>query len=296
MAKIFSICLHRVSDEYSPAYPPIPVDVFKKLIIYLKKRYGFLSLEDLNDSEKRKKGGILLTFDDAYYDFYTNAYPFLKAHNIPTILNVITSCAETGASFWTQKLNKIVEAFYRYGRSADLQRLTFLNDSININQNIERTSLILFKILLEKPNKDSFIQEMTDLLGYTPEYTKMMNWEEINEVSKNGIIIGSHTHTHRNLTLLKKEELLEELSTSSNLFKLNLGFSPVIIAYPNGIYNQDVLDVSCQLNYKVAFTINISAYKEIYDTSHFNLIPRINVYNQSFIKNWLKLTYYFTFK
>lgn len=296
MTKIFSICLHRVSDEYSPAYPPMPVDVFKRLILYLKKRYGFLSLEDLNDVEKRKKGGILLTFDDAYYDFYINAFPFLKEHNIPTILNVITSCAETGSSFWTQKLNKLIEAFYEKGRSSELRNMSFCDENMVIGDDIEITALNIFKILLDNPNKETAITEMINQLGGEPEYTRMMNWAEIQEVYQNGIVIGSHTHSHRNLTLLSEEQLINELNSASVMIEKQLGFKPDIIAFPNGVYNRDVLETTSKLNYKYALTVEITSYSQKKNREKINIIPRINVYNQSFFKNWIKLTYYFIFK
>lgn len=297
MAKIFSICLHRVSDEYSPAYPPMPVRVFEKLMIYLKKRNGFLSLEDLNNVEKREKGGILLTFDDAYHDFYQNAYPILKKLDIPVVLNVITSCAETGGSFWTQRLNNLVEAFFKEGRVAELNEMSFCNyQSVVIRNEIEKTALNIFKILLDDSKKDAAIKEMTDKLGYSPADTRMMNWDEIREVYQHGVVIGSHTHKHKNLTLIQKEFLIEELNDSADLIEKNIGRKPEVIAFPNGIYNQETLEVSSSLNYRYAMTVDNSSFSYEPDQKDISVIPRIIVYNQTFLKNWFKLRYYFAFK
>lgn len=296
MAKVFSICLHRVSDEFSPAYPPMPVDVFVRLMSYLKKRHGFLSLEDLHDQQKRRKGGILLTFDDAYYDFYKNAFPVLQEMAIPVILNVITSCAETGQSFWTQRLNKLVEAFYREGRSSELSQLGFYDKPVSPKESIENTALSIFRTLLDNTQKDAAIKEMEEKLGYVPEYTRMMNWKEIQEVHQQGVTIGSHTHQHKNLTLIKEQALVDELNHSAALIGSNIGTVPNIIAFPNGQHNEHTLEASSRQNYKYALTVDNTSFAFAPNTNGMFVIPRINVYNKTFLKNWIKLKYYFIFK
>ncbi len=296
MTKVFSICLHRVSDEDSPAYPPMPVHVFERLMIYLQKRYGFLSLADLHNTSKTKKGGILLTFDDAYYDFYKNAFPILKKLQIPVILNVITSCAETGQSFWTQRLNKLVEAFYREGRMEELSHLEFYGKPVSPRETIENTALSIFRTLLDDTKKDAAIKEMEEKLGHIPEYTRMMNWSEIIEVQKQGVIIGSHTHQHKNLTLIKEQALLDELNNSATLIAQNIGITPNIIAFPNGQHNEHTLDISSTVNYKYALTVDNASFTFEPNHNGMFVIPRINVYNKTFLKNWIKLKYYFIFK
>lgn len=287
--------MHRVSDEHSPAYPPMPVHIFERLMRYLKRRYGFLSLADLHDEAKRSKGGILLTFDDAYYDFYTNAFPILQKLDIPVILNVITSCAETGESFWTQRLNKLVEAFHKDGRIAELNSLEFYDKHITGKETPEDIALGIFRTLLDDRKKDAAIREMVEKLGYTPDYTRMMNWTEIREVHAKGVTIGSHTHLHKNLTLIQEQLLMDELQGSSDLILQNIGTRPDIIAFPNGQYNDHTLETSSGIHYKYALTIENSSFT-FTEANGIYIIPRVNVYNKTFLKNWIKLKYYFIFK
>lgn len=292
MKKKFSICLHRVSNEVSPAYPPIPVSVFERLMKYIQKKYGFLSLADLHDEQK---GGVLLTFDDAYLDFYENAYPILKKLGIPSVLNVITSSAETGNSFWTQQLNKLVEAFYEKGREQELSDLSFCESLDFSKDGLEQVAIKIYLKLLDVSDKQLAIQEIENKLGYIPEYTPMMTWKEIQEVQKNGVVIGSHSHSHENLKIMSENELLEELKLSAKLIKENCHQPTNIIAYPNGQYNQSTLDYSYKCDYKYALTIENKAIA-FNEKENIHVIPRINVYNTSFWKNWLKIEYYFKFK
>ena len=42
-AKYHIFCFHRVSDEYSPAYPPIPVKVFDRICRFLNRNFNILA-------------------------------------------------------------------------------------------------------------------------------------------------------------------------------------------------------------------------------------------------------------
>ncbi len=58
-------------------------------------RYHIISIEDLVSIIEGKKKiplrGVVLTFDDGYCNFYSNAYPVLKKYNYPAVVYVISS-------------------------------------------------------------------------------------------------------------------------------------------------------------------------------------------------------------
>jgi len=273
--------MHRISDEYSPAYPPIPVKVFERYIKFLKRKYGFTSINDLQD-RRASKGSILLTFDDAYYDFYENAFPILQKNGVPAVLSVITSCADTGKSFWTQELNKIIEMFYKENRQNELSRLSFLKNHPLAFNNVERTALETYKILLPIKEKESALMELKTLLGKQVDFTKMMTWKEIKEVQNAGISIASHTVNHLNLTTLANEELKCELKQSKAKIEDELNTKISAIAYPNGEFNKNVLDLSKKAGYNFAFSVENKSF-QISD-NEFQIIPRVLVYHQKFWK------------
>lgn len=296
MGKYYSLCFHRISDEHSPAYPPIPVKVFEDIIKYLKKRVGFIAPSDIFDPDFDKRKGVLITFDDGFYDFYENAMPVLEKYNVPAVQNIITSCADSGESFWTQKLNKIVEAFYNANREQELGAVTLFNQAYNPKDSAEKTALKLYLLLLTKSNRDSIINSLVKLLGYTPEYTRMMTWEEIKSVQNNNIAIGSHTHSHRNLTLLKPKTVKEELMSSFDALSSKLGEAPFFVAYPNGQYNEKVLEKSWETGFKAGLTISASSFGLGESSSKIVVVPRFNVHSQTLWKNILKLEWLFRLK
>ena len=258
----------------------MPIKVFERILKKIKTSYGFIDLNELKNNPNQLKKGVLLTFDDAYYDFYENVFPLLQKYNIPCVLNVITDCATIGESFWTQKLNKIVEAFYSEKREKELELLPFFKAPSKNNP--EMMALQLFRQILPFENKEDPIQKMTKLLGYTPEWTKMMTWKEIKEMSDFGIHIGSHSVSHANFSILKEEEIMRELKVSKQNIEQNIKKEVECIAYPNGQFTSKVIELSKDAGYKFGFSVENKSF-QISDKD-FQIIPRILVYHQKFWK------------
>ena len=109
--EVYAICLHRVSDDSAPGYPPMKTEMFSKLMEYVNQNFEVISLKEINDvkpkSSSKKK--LLITFDDGYLDFKTNALPILNKYNFPVTVNLITDVLKNGDSHWTQKLSSIIE-------------------------------------------------------------------------------------------------------------------------------------------------------------------------------------------
>ncbi len=80
-----------------------------------------------------------------------------------------------------------------------------------------------------------------------------LNAEELKMLAKDGWIIGSHTHTHRDLTRLSDNELKEELSRSKKILEQILGEEVFSIAYPYGRYSKRVLEAAKNVGYRIGF-------------------------------------------
>tara|TARA_Y100000996_G_scaffold125213_1_gene94609 strand:- start:1243 stop:2304 length:1062 start_codon:yes stop_codon:yes gene_type:complete len=65
-----------------------------------------------------------------------------------------------------------------------------------------------------------------------------MTWEEIKEIddSKFGYI-GHHSHTHKYLIDMTDSEFINDIETSTKIFKDKLGYVPLIFSYPFGEYS-----------------------------------------------------------
>ena len=65
-----------------------------------------------------------------------------------------------------------------------------------------------------------------------------MTWNQIKELEKENIVyIGNHSHTHSYLVGLKIEVFINDINTSSSIFKEKLGYNPIFFSYPFGEYS-----------------------------------------------------------
>ena len=67
----------------------------------------------------------------------------------------------------------------------------------------------------------------------------------LKEMSNSGLIeIGSHTASHPKLNTLDKEGIEYEFKNSKEVLESIIKKDITTIAYPSGLYNQDVLDIA----------------------------------------------------
>jgi peptidoglycan/xylan/chitin deacetylase (PgdA/CDA1 family) len=116
---------------------------------------------------------VVLTFDDGFADFFTEALPVLKHFNFTATLYVATAFVNS-TSRWLR-------------REAEMTR-------------------------------------------------QMVTWEQLIEISAQGIECGSHGHRHLQLDTLPSPVVQEEIILSKQLLEQRLGGSVSSFAYPFGYY------------------------------------------------------------
>ena len=96
---------HRFNENKYPS-TNIKMDIFKEHIEIIKNsNYNFHDPKDFDkqfNTPKTKKE-ILITVDDAFQSFYTEAWPYLRENKIPFILFVSTEpVGKKGYMNWQQ--------------------------------------------------------------------------------------------------------------------------------------------------------------------------------------------------
>jgi peptidoglycan/xylan/chitin deacetylase (PgdA/CDA1 family)/Tfp pilus assembly protein PilF len=90
-------------------------------------------------------------------------------------------------------------------------------------------------------------------------YSNFLNWQQIKELQQEGFEMGSHSHSHANLT--KIDDLQSELLLAQQAIKTNLGSKVEHFCYPYGKYNQTILPEINQY-YLTSVTVNKGFDKE----------------------------------
>jgi peptidoglycan/xylan/chitin deacetylase (PgdA/CDA1 family) len=89
----------------------------------------------------------------------------------------------------------------------------------------------------------------------------LLSWEQIDELAKSGVELGSHSMTHPDLTKLKSKELEREIRESKRILEERLGNPIDGFSYPFGLFNNQVISALRDAGYKWAVTTSDSIWE-----------------------------------
>ena len=101
---------------------------------------------------------------------------------------------------------------------------------------------------------ESFMKKISSLIENENLPSVMMNWENLKEIKNSGLRIGAHTVNHKILSFLKNYEQEEEINISINRINKELGIHSNEFAYPNGLFNENTLNIIKNKRLCYAFT------------------------------------------
>ncbi len=94
------------------------------------------------------------------------------------------------------------------------------------------------------------------IISNMPGKEGFMTWNEIKEMEKGGMSIGSHTVNHPYLPAIDRIEQREELELSKKTIEAKLGHRIDYLAYPTGGYNSAIKKMTRKAGYVGACTTN----------------------------------------
>jgi peptidoglycan/xylan/chitin deacetylase (PgdA/CDA1 family) len=86
-----------------------------------------------------------------------------------------------------------------------------------------------------------------------------LSFDQIKEMSRNNMEIGSHSYSHPYLDELDYDDIVIELQRSKDGLEEITGKEVISFAPPGGWFNQDVLKAAKELGYKFFFTCELGA-------------------------------------
>jgi peptidoglycan/xylan/chitin deacetylase (PgdA/CDA1 family) len=233
---------HRVDapDRYPWGYPPVSSQEFEKEIKYLRKNYNVIPLDRLVQYLQRDEcfppRTAALTLDDGYKDHYLNAYRILKKYSCPATIFLATDRIDADDLFWSCKVRFSVWKTAQEMLELDKLGTYFLKTAI---QRKRATSEIIEKLrVLPCDEKNTWIEQLMRKLrvavpkGICQKYN--LTWDEVREMSKNGITFGSHSVTHPKLSALSLEDAKREIVESKTRIEEELDTAVTTFAYPLG--------------------------------------------------------------
>jgi peptidoglycan/xylan/chitin deacetylase (PgdA/CDA1 family) len=228
----------------------VPKRMFEKQLKDISLNYNVISLgkltERIEEKDTMPPRSVVVTFDDGYHDFYTLAYPVLKKYRVPATVFIIPGLVNLNRVMWIDEIAELILA--TGGRQiiitpelypSDL-RAEILNTDLRSLERRREFVSVLIKGLKELANKKrgELVEDIIkhNQVGRISHRTssRLMGWEEIAEISRDGVAIGSHSLTHPVLTSLDDSELLDEVYRSKKILEQKVNLNIDLFCYPFG--------------------------------------------------------------
>ena len=232
---------------------------FAQQMEHLARFYRVVSMPEVLEAVEKgrplPKRAVLITFDDAYADFVEIAWPILKQFRFPATMFVPTAYAnQPERAFWWDRLYQAFAAATRtdinvapFGRRLALlppdqkrRTLRALQDHVTTIPHCKAQRLV-----------DSVCSE----LGVSrAQGGSVLTWNQLRELAREGLTLGSHTRTHPIMTQATVEQIRQEVQSSQEDLQREIGACLPIFCYPNGNHNDTVTSVLRALGIRLAFT------------------------------------------
>jgi peptidoglycan/xylan/chitin deacetylase (PgdA/CDA1 family) len=254
------LCYHRVCDPSAElrAHRGLCVlpAAFAEQLDALAARYEVVTLADVLDARRHEhrlpRRALLITFDDAYEDFASTAWPMLRERSLPAALFVPTGFPDTDQVFWWDRLAELI--------AIDAGRATIPSPLGDLAVATERDRRRTFAELraackrMSLAEVTAYLDALGAEVGAPPARGRVLGWDALRRLAAEGVTIAAHSRSHPILTTLSDAELDEELRSSRADIARELGTDVPCFAYPSGMHDDRVVRATERAGYEVAFT------------------------------------------
>lgn len=288
--KLTIVMYHYVRDLKNSRYPGIKglsTDLFREQILYLKGNYNFVRIEDVMAAYAGEvflpENPVLLTFDDAYVDHFTNAFPILEHEGIQgcfyppvkaitehTVLDVnkihfilASTPEEQMPKLLGELRRKVNENREEYG----LDSFDNYFERLAVANRFDSKEVIFVKRLLQVALPEELRKRLTTELfeicvGMDESMFSRelyMSLDQIKCMVDCGMHIGSHGYDHYWLGSLSKEQQEYEIQKSVEFIKgIGGDVNNWSICYPYGNYNEDTIEIIKRYGCKLGLTTEVN--------------------------------------
>jgi len=267
------LCYHRVLSEldktsFIPSMINATPKVFEEEINYLKNNFNIISPEEILHSRKLSKKSLLITFDDGYKDNYINAFPILKKYNIPSLIFLTADFIDNhNGLMWVDKLAYVIDKT----KQGSITIPGLRKYDISSSYKKEKVKIAIMEYL-----KNINVSRMHDTIGTLCKKLEVdikkdvskdlyLSSGEILEMSKGGVIFGSHGCSHSILMKIGLNKIQSEIVESKAKIERITGKEVDFFAYPNGNakdFDNTIIRILQRAGYEAAFTMLVGKNKK----------------------------------
>lgn len=287
MNNLTIVMYHYVRELKYSRYPKIKglsVNYFKEQIAYLKKYYNPISAFDLIDAvesgSKLPAQPLLLTFDDAYIDHFTEVFPVLDQEKLSGCFFPPAKCILENKVLDVNKIqfilasvpennilvNYILQSLEENRTSFNLESKEFYWQKNGVPSCFDSPEVTFVKHMLQRdlPEElrriiiDQLFKEFVSNDEHAFSNELYMNIDQISFLQKNNMYVGSHGYDHYWLDSIPEDAQRKEIDLSLEfLKKIGSEIEHWIMSYPHGVYNESLLSILKERNCSIGLTGNL---------------------------------------
>ncbi len=263
--RVYILTYHRVdTPEHRPWLDPAHISAsphaFRAHMNLISKLYYPVTMTEVlaavRGESRLPSEAVLVTVDDGYRDFAEVLYPIAQEYGIQPTLFVPTAFVGSTELYWWDKLYQAV--FWAPGDTISTPEGTFLVDT----PEHKRAALKSLSLFVKAQPRVAALALVQDLYAqaappFEPQ-PSTLTWEELRALSRQGVTIAAHTHTHPILTRVALDEAYQEIHTSQEMVAQNIGSALPVFAYPDGkieTFNQSIEEALRLEGMEAAFTM-----------------------------------------
>tara|TARA_B100001939_G_C16914863_1_gene606413 strand:- start:445 stop:1368 length:924 start_codon:yes stop_codon:yes gene_type:complete len=275
-----SIMYHYVQDFNSKMqyFSYLNYNNFLKQILFFKKKFNFIDCKNIKSFSFNTdiKDKIFLTFDDGLLCHYDYVFKILKKYNLNAIFYIPTAPFSKEKILDVHKIHLILGAYGGF-KSCQIMDKYLDKEMLDINL-IEEYEQLTYKLQVNSDYVNKFKRTLNYYIKYEfREYfinkifvyffgnvekdllnKVYMSLDQIDEMYKAGMVIGSHGVNHKIMSRLSDSEFKKEIDDSFDLLEKYTDYKT--FCYPYGGVNTFHSEIENYLNKKsVLFSVNVES-------------------------------------
>ena len=263
-------CFHDVnknpSEFSSTFYLNVPPDIFETQVKFISDNFNVINVDSLLNSEVPEQAA-LITFDDGFKSYFTDAVPILTQYNMPSV-NFLNIAPIEGEIFWsgliTYLCNKSPE-FIEYINLYHKDKTENITIYLKCSRDIVNSFL--------KVSANTYRKEVDEYVG------ELATKKDLISVSSNNLVyFGNHLYNHDVPLLLTNKELLESYYSNENKLKIYSNYRQ-IFAFPFGQPITCYSDAQIKILKDAGAKIIFSAYPIVNKPKYADYLHRIPIYS-----------------
>ncbi|MCX6233238.1 MAG: polysaccharide deacetylase family protein [Bacteroidetes bacterium] len=263
---ILNIMFHGVVSRNGNFFSPrhIPVEQFDRILRYLSKEFALISINEAfhyyRNNLKPTRRTITVSFDDGYKNNLLVVLPLIEKYKIKATFFISSACIDEHSYpfLWADAL-----ACLKYFHQQD----TVIIDDLKFTNLVEESSQIHLSGFLKEQGalkRDSILGNLCTKFDIVNKIRKIPSelWEllstkEIKQLSDSKLVeIGSHGHLHYNLANIDRFDAYNDMQKSKILLESVLDKQVESIAYPDGSYNMDIINMATEIGFTSQLAVN----------------------------------------